>query len=229
MSAAASTSNQETSSDPWSVPVGGSGGGTYVCCPAGTYLASIVGLFDVGSQAENDRETGRESHVRKLIVVLELARTRPDGRPFILAEKYTFSMNEKAHLSKLVTAITGSKPRDGEQFSVRSINGLPVMVGVGNTTTGDRSYHDVTAISRFPEGLTVPTPTHRPMLWSVATGEAFPDGLEWLPKVYGKTVKALAEESAEARRRRIASAPMTPPPMTYEPVPVLGDDDDIPF
>lgn len=211
----------------WSMTVGSGGGGNgdYVCCPPGNYAGTIVGIFDVGTQNEQVKDAGVKP-IHRLVVVFELAKKRPDGRPFILAKKYTWSMRDNSHLYRDVISITGHAFRDGEQFNPTSINGLPVSISVSNTQSGDKCYHDVSSVAQMLEGSTPPQPTHRPVSWSVLSGDPFPAGLDWLPYVYGKSVQDLANASVEAKARNgqlpdfglaPATSPLNPPAHKEDP------------
>jgi hypothetical protein len=200
-----------TPANPWEMTVGGGGsGGDYVACPPGNFPGIMVGIFDIGHQEEKDMKTGTMVEKRKLVIVFELAKKKPDGSPFLLAMRQTWSMHEKANFYKLVTNITGAKFKEGEKFNPLGLLALPVMVNVTNTSSGDNTYHDIGNVSQFPEGFTVPTPTHKPISWTVMSGTPFPDDMDWLPFVYGKSVKELVAMSAEARKRSGESADVIP-------------------
>lgn len=226
MSTATQQNTQQAAADPWTVKVGGGGqGGDYVLCPAGNYRGTIIGLYDIGTQHVN-RPDGSARDLRRLVIVFELAKKRPDGQPFVLGERYTFSMNEKANLYGLVTNVLGAKLKDGDTFSVAGLLGQPVMVTVTHTSKGEgegaKTYHNVGAVSPFPEDMAdaVPKPTFLPARWSVAEGTPFPAGREYLPHIYGESIQALAEGSAEWRKRAGASSARAA---------VGADDPDIPF
>lgn len=217
----------------WSMTVdrGCGGNGDYVCCPPGNHPGTIVGIFDVGTQNEQIKDAGMKP-IHRLVVVFELTKKRPDGRPFILAKKYTWSMRDNSYLYKDVINITGHAFKDGEQFNPTSINGLPVLVAVSNSQPGDRSYHDVSSVARYPEGFPEIAPTHRPVSWSVLSDEPFPTGLDWLPYIYGKSVQDLANASVEARARNGIRPDFGPAPATspLNPPEHKDDQDDpIPF
>lgn len=220
-----STATQQNTqqADPWTVKVGGGGqGGDYVLCPAGNYRGTVVGLYDIGTQHVN-RPDGSARDLRRLVLVFELVKKRPDGQPFVLGERYTFSMNEKANLFALVTNVLGAKLKDGDTFSVAALLAQPVMVTVTHTSKGEgegaKVYHNVGAVSQFPEDMAdaLPKPTHPPELWSVSGGAPFPPGREYLPLLYGESVQALAEGSAEWKKRAAPAAP------------AAGEDDRPPF
>jgi hypothetical protein len=210
------TTSEVHHDDSWEMEVPSKGGGDYVCCPPGNYPATIVGLFDVGHQADQNLK-GESIEQRKLIVVFEFTKKRPDGKPFILGREYTWSMSEKAHFHQTVTNLTGRKFKEGDRFNPLSLCGAAVMVTVTNSGNGEKVYHNISSVSQFPEGFPVPEPDHTPLAWSVRKGDPFPVDTDWLPFIFGRSIKDIAEDSREARNQN------TPKPSTTPP------DDDIPY
>jgi hypothetical protein len=196
--------------DPWTMEVGAGGSGSdYVCCPPCNSPGTIVGIFDIGHQSVQTKDKGIQE-VRKLVLVFELIKKRPDGKPFVMAKNYTWSMRDNSNFYALATGATGKKFKEGEKFNPLSLLGGPVMINVTNTQSGEKTYHDIDAIAQFPDGFPFPTPIYPATSWSVMTGDGFPSGLDWLPYVYGKSIKALAEESAEWRKRGAQSQAQPP-------------------
>ena len=60
-----------------------------------------------------------------------LPKKKKDGSPFILAERYTWSMSNNAHFYTLAVNLTGAK-KEGERFDPRTLLGKFVMVQVTN-------------------------------------------------------------------------------------------------
>jgi hypothetical protein len=223
--------------DVWDMTVGGNNGaGDYVACPPGNHPGTIVGLFDVGTQDESSPQGPKKIH--RLIMVFELVKKRPDGAPFVVMRRYTKSLNEKSNLYKELCNLLGARLKDGEKFNPSKLVGFPILVSVANTQSGDRTYHDVTSIAQYPEGFPPIAPTYPKVVWSVLTGEPFPEGLGWLPYVYGKSIKELAESSDERRALHDLLIPdFGPPPRRQGPgpanapldPPAARGADDIPF
>lgn len=198
-------------SNPWDMKVGSGGSSDYqyVLCPAGNYPGTIVGLYDIGHQHVVAQD-GRQMDVRKLVLVFELVEKRPDGKPFVLAERYTWSMRDNSKFYPLVVNITGTKFKDGDSFNPLTLIGMPVMVSVTNTQNGDKTYHNVGGVARYPKNFPAPPdPVTVPQAWSVLEGKPFPHEADSLPYIYGKPIRALAEESAEWKKIGVIPQPQT--------------------
>lgn len=188
--------------NPWGMKVGGSGGDfEYHLCPEGTYPATIVGMYDVGNQTAKAKD-GTTYESRKLVMIFELSEKRPDGKPFVMGERYTMSMSETSNLFKLAKNVAGASIRKDEEFNPLILMGMPVMLSVTNTSVGEKTYHNVGTVSGFPKGFPKPAePETELVAWSVNTDDPFPESADSLPFIYGKSIRKLAEESAEWRDR----------------------------
>lgn len=201
MSATMTQNQPATTNDPWTMEVGsGGGGGEYVLCPPGNYPGVIVGIFDIGFQTVKTKDKG-EKQIRKLVLVYELAKQKPDGKPFVMGESYTWSMNDNSNFYALAAGVTGKQFKTGDVFNPLYLLDGPVMVNVTNSANGDKTYHNINSVNQFPDGFPAPKAVNKPMSWSVRSGEPFPAGTDWLPFIYGKSIKTLAESSSEFRER----------------------------
>lgn len=212
---------------PWEIKAssGGGGGGEQFVCPAGNHVGMITGLVHAGTISNNFGESANT-----IILAYQLLKKREDGKPYVLAEKYTFSLNTKANFRKIVEAVIGRTLAEGEAFDPRDLVGKVVLVGVKNAPSkdGTKTYDNVSGISQLPEGFPEPSIEqfpHEPFVWSVLDGEPFPaERAAWLPWVYGHSVQSIVENSAEVRARQSADIPPPPgrPGSPYQPP--VGDD-----
>lgn len=203
--------------DIWSMEVA-STGGDYTPCPAGTFAGRICGLFDIGHHPEEktDDKTKVKKMVdtHKLVLVVELTQKQPNGKPYTMGLKLTWSMHEKSNFFELVTNITGTKLAAGQSFNPLSLLGTPVTVNVvqsPNKKDPSKSFSNIGSLGQWMAGLPQPAWTYEPLSWSIRqTGVVFPEK-DWLPLIYGKAIKTLAGESCEARGFAPGSAPATAP------------------
>src|SRR5262245_46750833 len=121
--------------DDWTMEVPKPSQGDYVLCAAGNYPATVTAVIDTGTHEEKSQQ-GPNRKVRKLVIAFELKKQRPDGRPFILADRYTWSMSEKSNFYGVVCGIIGRKFKEGEKFDPRLLLGVPVMLNVTNSQKG---------------------------------------------------------------------------------------------
>lgn len=229
-----STATMTPASSPWNKTAssGGGGGGEYHLCPAGSHIAQITGLIHAGTVSNNFGESADT-----IILAYQLAKKTPDGQPFVLADKYTFSLNTKANFRKVVEAVEGRTLADGESYDPRDLVGKVVLVSVKHSQSkdGTKTYHNLTGVSSMPEGLPAPDDSQfpiEPLVWSVLDGTAFPvNAGEWLPWVYGVNAKTICENSEEFKARKsgmgsqFGPAPGRPGSEFKPP----ANDDDIPY
>jgi hypothetical protein len=209
MSATAEMTTAAVPGDPWEMEVGAGGsGGDYVLCPAGNYPANIVAMIDVGHQNEiNDK--GETYLSRKLVVAYRLTKKRPDGKSFVLAERYTWSMKSNSNFYTLACGVTGQKFKDGEIFNPKSILGICCMVQVANSSgkkDASKTFHNITSVAQFPEGLPCPVVDSPLLAWSVLEGKPLPD-VSWIPYVYGDSIPAMVESSKEWKDGKVPRGP----------------------
>lgn len=181
---------------PWKKKVSESGDGDFVPCPPGNHPGRVAAIFDVGHHAEVFN--GKAKDTQKLVIVFELSKKDSNGKPYCMAVRYTFSTNEKSNFFKVVQSMLGRAFQPGEEIDVESLLGLVVLVNVVHKPSGDKTYANVTSVSCYPEGMPQPTFQHEPILWSIQElpGRPFPEQ-GWLPRVYGKPIKQVVEESRE--------------------------------
>lgn len=120
----------------------------------GVYVARIVQLIDLGIQ-ENEWE-GVTKEQQKVFITFEFPTERivvdDVDRPRWLSKDYTVSLSEKATLYKLLKAADPDGKITNKGRNVKALLGLPVMVEVGSTSTGNAKIVNTT---RVMKGMTV--------------------------------------------------------------------------
>ncbi len=210
-------STPATPSDPWEMEVG-AGGSDFESCPPGNYPGNVVALIDVGHQHETSKD-GEAFMARKLVVAFKLAKKDSKGKPFIVAERYTWSMKDNSNFYALAAGLTGKKFAQGEKFNPKALAGIPCMVQMASKDVVSKkdgktkTYTNIAGVAQFPEGLPFPTVDSSPLCWSVGEGKPLPD-VSWIPRVYGDDVAKMVRESDEYAKGLVPEAkavtPLTP-------------------
>lgn len=126
--------------------------------PAGTHLARLYRIIDLGTQMREYE--GKVTMQRKAKFFFELhgedSDGKPlltsDGKPLIQSREYTISLNEKASLRRDLEAWRGKSFTDQELkgFSLKNILGQFCMVNISHRPKGDITYADLKGISSVP-------------------------------------------------------------------------------
>jgi hypothetical protein len=126
--------------------------------PAGTHLARLYRIIDLGTQMREYE--GKVTMSRKAKFFFELhgedADGKPlltsDGKPLIQSREYTVSLNEKANLRRDLEAWRGKAFSEDELkgFDISNILGHFCMVNISHRQKGDMTYADLKGVSAVP-------------------------------------------------------------------------------
>jgi hypothetical protein len=126
--------------------------------PAGTHLARLYRIIDLGTQMREFE--GKVNMSRKAKFFFELhgedADGKPlltsDGKPLIQSREYTVSLNEKANLRRDLEAWRGKAFSEDELkgFDISNILGHFCMVNISHRQKGDMTYADLKGVSAVP-------------------------------------------------------------------------------
>jgi hypothetical protein len=126
--------------------------------PAGTHLARLYRIIDLGTQMREFE--GKVTMNRKAKFFFELhgedAEGKPltttDGKPLIQSREYTVSLNEKANLRRDLEAWRGKAftEEDLKGFDLKNIIGHFCMVTISHRLKGDITYADLKGLTAVP-------------------------------------------------------------------------------
>ena len=198
-------------------------GGQFVLPPAGAQMAICYRVIDLGTQRTSFKGEEKEQH--KVMLSWELKgedTIMEDGTPMSIHQRYTWSMYERAVLRQHLEGWRGARFVDADfgpgGFDVRKLLGVPCLLNVVHDERNQRTYANVTGISRMPKGMSAGTlvnPTVylwlSPEGWSQAVFDGLSENLQ-------KSIKASPEYL------RLMAAPTAAPASAG-----FVDDDPIPF
>jgi hypothetical protein len=146
-----------------------SSGGDFLPPPAGTHVATCYRLVDLGTQTVEWQGELKKQH--KIMVSWELPdELMQSGQPFSVHQRYTLSMHEKATLRKHLEAWRG-KAFDDESagaFDISSILGKACFLSIIHATKGDKTYANISGVSKLPKNTPAPAPINPRTFFSLA-------------------------------------------------------------
>ncbi len=121
--------------------------------PDGQHIAVCCDVQDLGVLEVTYRSETKKQ--RKIVVWFQFGQVDDDGNRYLIGQRFTLSMHEKANLRKFLEAWRG-KPYTEDQaregVDVENMIGVPALL---QTATNDREYANVTAIMRLPKDMPV--------------------------------------------------------------------------
>jgi hypothetical protein len=153
--------------------------------PAGNHVARVYRIIQLGTVPETFQ--GEEKQVSKIMIGFELPnetkvfKEEKGAEPFVVSREFTFSMNEKANMRKLVEGIIGTALDEEEAatFDIAKLIGLTCLLNVvhkKSEKTGN-AYALIQGASPIPKGMSVPDAVNKPELLYYS---------EWNAEIYAK-------------------------------------------
>ena len=117
---------------------------------AGTYNAVCYRVIDIGTQEQNYQ--GTISMKPQVIIAWELDENMKDGRPFVVSQFYTASLNEKAKLRQHMATWRGRDFTEAELAGFNPFNliGAPCMLSI---SINEKGRSKVTGVAKLPKGM----------------------------------------------------------------------------
>ena len=128
--------------------------------PEDTYTAICCEVIDLGLQENKTYDKVQP----KVLIGWELPELQVeingDMKPRIFTKQYTNSLNDKATLRKDLVAWRGKQFTEEELkgFDVSKLLGVPCLLQIVHSKSGDRTYANLGGITKLPKGMPQPTP-----------------------------------------------------------------------
>jgi hypothetical protein len=150
---------------------------TFEVAPSGAYAARCYRIIDIGTQT-------KQSH--QIWMAWELSKKMADGQPFVISEKYTSSLHEKAKLRGVLESWRGRKFTEAERngFDIEQVLGKVCFLNIVHDKKGDKTYANVASVMPVPEGLPSPAAVNEQLFFNID---------EWNDKVFAKIPKYYQE------------------------------------
>ena len=144
--------------------------------PSGNHVASLYQILHIGTV--EDTFEGDTRWVDKIRFTFELSNERKEfkegegEKPFSISKEMTFSMNEKAHLRKIVEGMLGValSEEEAEAFEIDAVLGKSCLLNVVHKTTKrGMNIAVILTASPLPKGMPKPENFNEPRLLDVNT------------------------------------------------------------
>lgn len=146
----------------------------------GTYVARVVQIIDLGVQ--EDEYEGQKKIGPKVFINFEFPTELMEdneNKPHWLGKEFTVSLHEKAVMTKLVAAADPDGKATSKGRNLKGLLGLPLMVTVGTTGTGNAK---IAGVARLMKGLSVADLSKDPLFFDMdsATKEEYDVLPQWI-------------------------------------------------
>lgn len=203
--------------------------GDFEPVPSGTHIAICNLVVDIGIQPGSGMYPNpKRQVVIRFEIPSEQIEFEKEGKkqvgPAVISKTYTASMNEKANLRKDLEGWRGKSFTDeeAEKFDVASVLGKPCMLSITHVEKGDKTYANITGISKLMKGIDPKTmiPAVTPLYYGPDNIKMYQQLPDWLRKKIDTQI--IPEKSKQDEE---------PPADAYEGAADGTEitDDDIPF
>lgn len=167
------------------------GGGEFTPAPAGTHGAICTKVIDLGTHYSDVWK--KDEHKVMLSWELDSDEKMADGRPFIISQRYTLSLHEKARLRGHLEAWRGRAFTDEELagFDLKNVLGKACMIGVNHKTDNGKTFANIASVSALPKSMKAPVAAGKLIYFDIDVPD-LAELAEFSPKV-----KAMIEVAKE--------------------------------
>jgi hypothetical protein len=162
------------------------------------HRAVLTSVIDIGVQPSGNPKFPDRNKVMLGFQIPD--ERRDDGAPFIAYGTYTFSMDKKANLRKLVESWAGKSFPDNEtafEFELSSLLGRACQINIAHQAKGDKTYANITGVVPLSKGQEKPNAEGGLTLFDRSAADA-DDVYETLPEwIRNRIDAAIPEEKAE--------------------------------
>lgn len=125
---------------------------TFTPAPAGTHQAVCCDVVDLGF-IESSFTPGKQQH--KIAVVWQISEDMENGKPFLVQQRYTLSLDEKANLRRDLESWRGKPFSEAELmgFDVENLLGANCLLSIVHVDRQGKVYANVKSVSPLMKGM----------------------------------------------------------------------------
>ena len=160
----------------------------------GNHHGVCVAVIDLGTQYN---ETFKKEQP-KVMITWELPEFPLEGEDKsyrLISKEYTASLADKANLYADLVSWRGRSftPEELEGFNVKNVLGANCLVNVIHSTKNNKTYANVSAVTKLPKGMISKTATYQ-LLYDMDEGvETIPEGVpDWIKDKIKKSLEWVA-------------------------------------
>lgn len=184
---------------------------TYKPVPVGTHLARCFQIIEIGTLMETfkGKDPRPTPKIRVRFEIPNLTRVFKDGedpKPYTIEEEYSFYMNERSNLFKLVTGMLGTTldQEEAGRFDIRSLIGQTCLLNITHKTNMKGKTHDkITSAIQLMAGMAAPPAVNTPKVLTYSSWDE--DFFQKLPSFIREKMKTTPEYAA--LREKVAEIP----------------------
>jgi hypothetical protein len=131
--------------------------------PEGSFVGVCYQVIDLGTQESTFYKSaaGEPKRAHKVLIAWELPDERGvDGRPLMIARRYTFSAHKNSALRAHLDGWRGKAFSDEEiaGYDLKGLLGKGCLLSIVHTADGEDKYANVNMVAKLPKGMTAPAP-----------------------------------------------------------------------
>lgn len=126
---------------------------SFTPAPAGTHQAVCCDVVDLGF-IESSFTPGKQQH--KIAVVWQIGEDMENGKPFLVQQRYTLSLDEKANLRRDLESWRGKPFTEPELmgFDVENLLSANCLLSIVHVDRQGKVYANVKSVSPLMKGMT---------------------------------------------------------------------------
>lgn len=123
-------------------------------CPEGVAQAILVDIIDLGLVKSN--YNGEDKTAHKVQFVWQVDERKDDGTRFLVFQRLTLSLHEKANLRKVAEILRGQRFTDEEVaagYEVDELRGAQALLTIVQNRVGDKIYANVAGVAPLMKNM----------------------------------------------------------------------------